>query len=406
MIVGDPKQLPATIFSQKAGNYGLSKSLLERLMNDENKNHVMLNVQYRMRPAISSFPNKRFYESKLHDSAVVERMAPGGYTFVNVMGQERKNYAGSYQNIDEALMIISILRQLGCGKRNENFTGLSTKDTPWYSKNKIRIITFYQGQVTCIKNMLYQHGFGQISVATVDSSQGCEADIIIISFVRSNSKSKSTTRSKAGFLDDDRRINVALTRAKYQLICVGDVSHLLTCGVETLKTMIDDANERHLVCDHAELLRHDTIVQNDTTEETFSDIHIHESSNTSSVNQGPSQPTSPVMSICTTQNHTTVKTSSDHQPVSTASISQSQTMTNLLVSKQNPTPSASNNNIELRSKKSQELVQKLRSLQQQLPFAQTDLMLKKTIRTKMESLKKELQDLFTTNDSVSIKVQS
>ncbi len=397
-MVGDPLQLPATIFSQKAGNYGLSKSLLERLMSDQNKNHVMLDVQYRMRPAISSFPNKRFYESKLHDSAIVEglsykgeisvRMAPGGYTFVNVMGQERKNYGGSYRNIDEALVIISILRQLDCGKRNENITGLSTKDTTWYSKNKIRIITFYQGQVTCIKNMLHQNGFGQIPVATVDSSQGCEADVIIISFVRSNSKSKSITRSKAGFLDDDRRINVALTRAKYQLICVGDVSHLLTCGVETLKTMIDDANERHLVCDHAELLRHDA-----STEETFSDIH--ESSNTTLVNQGTSQPTSSVISICNTQTQTTVKLCSNHQSVSTASVSQSPTTTNLLGSKQHLSPSVSNNNIELRSKKSQQL----RSLQQQLPFIQTDLMLKKTIRTKMESLKKELQDMFTTNDS-------
>ncbi|OEU15131.1 hypothetical protein FRACYDRAFT_165538, partial [Fragilariopsis cylindrus CCMP1102] len=58
-----------------------------------------------------------------------------------------------------------------------------------------------------------------VLVATVDSSQGCEADFVILSFVRSEGNGG---RNTVGFLMDDRRLNVALTRAKYQIIGVGN----------------------------------------------------------------------------------------------------------------------------------------------------------------------------------------
>lgn len=50
-----------------------------------------------------------------------------------------------------------------------------------------------------------------VVVATVDSSQGSEADLVIVSFVRSRGSSKYAT---VGFLSDDRRLNVAITRGK------------------------------------------------------------------------------------------------------------------------------------------------------------------------------------------------
>ena len=65
-MIGDPKQLPATIMSQKAAKYGLNISLLERLMNDD---HIMLDVQYRMKPCIAVFPNERFYFKKLRNGS-------------------------------------------------------------------------------------------------------------------------------------------------------------------------------------------------------------------------------------------------------------------------------------------------------------------------------------------------
>ena len=74
--------------------------------------------------------------------------------------------------------------------------------------------------------------------------QGCEADSVIVSFVRSSSKKKGV-RAAAGFLADDRRINVALTRARHQLVCVGDANGTLSQqGSSTLKNLVSDAKRR------------------------------------------------------------------------------------------------------------------------------------------------------------------
>ena len=61
-----------------------------------------------------------------------------------------------------------------------------------------------------------------VQVHTVDSFQGSEVDRVVLSFVRSN------PGKQLGFLKDGRRLNVALTRAKYNLIMLGNYTTL--CG--------------------------------------------------------------------------------------------------------------------------------------------------------------------------------
>lgn len=127
--------------------------------------------------------------------------------------------------------------------------GTKAGSTPWHGPDKIRIITFYQGQVTLIRRMLNKAGLGQVLVATVDSSQGCEADLVIVSFVRSNT-GLGNLRRTAGFLTDDRRMNVALTRARYQLVCIGNARGTLTqSGASTLRKIVHDAEERNCLSD-------------------------------------------------------------------------------------------------------------------------------------------------------------
>jgi hypothetical protein len=113
----------------------------------------------------------------------------------------------------------------------------------------IVVITFYSAQVRCIKRTLsglattgemvrpnnrnYDvNVYSSVKVHTVDSFQGSEADIVIVSFVRANA------RQQTGFLKDFRRLNVALTRAKHVLLSVGCARVL---GNDGLQRSADDS---------------------------------------------------------------------------------------------------------------------------------------------------------------------
>lgn len=215
LAVGDPKQLPATVVSRVAEERGMSRSLHERLMFDCDFKHIMLDVQYRMNPAMSAFPSKQFYDGQLSDGPNVKSEGHQGsvslldgqpYAFLQVYGKERQSQHGSIENEAEAQTVVNLIEHLQRTSRR----------TPgkWNSADRIRVITFYQAQVSLIKRMLYRRRCGDVVVATVDSSQGCEADIVIVSFVRSDNQQG---KKSVGFLSDDRRLNVAITRGKTSL---------------------------------------------------------------------------------------------------------------------------------------------------------------------------------------------
>lgn len=246
LAVGDPLQLPPTILSRHAIDLGLGRSMHERLMNQCNTEYIMLDHQYRMHEDISAFPNSQFYDGKIanaaaRDSSVGELPLPlmDTYSFINVTGEEYQMHGGSYSNEAECTVICELIQRI-------------KKTRGWDSPNMLRIITFYQGQVILLNRILAQKGYGNVLVATVDSSQGCEANLVIISFVRS-STTKKGVRAAAGFLADDRRINVALTRARHQLICVGDANGSLGReGSSTLKNLVSDAKQRSSIIDNVE----------------------------------------------------------------------------------------------------------------------------------------------------------
>jgi len=240
LAVGDPLQLPPTIMSRHAADMGLSTSMHERLMNQCSEEYVMLDKQYRMRPCISTFPCKQFYDGMISNGDNVSSISYtsdialpklGAYSFINVRGSESQMSTGSYCNEAECDVVASLIKQIAA-RQIDN----------WHHSDKLRIITFYQGQVTLLRRLLAKEGYSRVLVATVDSSQGCEADVVIISFVRSSSKKG---KHAAGFLCDDRRVNVALTRARHQLICVGDAQETLSKqGSATLGSLVSDAQNR------------------------------------------------------------------------------------------------------------------------------------------------------------------
>ncbi|MGB1458704.1 MAG: AAA domain-containing protein [Candidatus Thalassarchaeaceae archaeon] len=211
VLVGDHRQLPPTVISRRAENGGLRRSLFERLV-AMGIEPMLLDTQYRMHPAISDFPNRTFYEGRLVDGiTAADRPNPVGLlwndwevpmAFLPVNGDELLSPDGaSKENPAEAGWVAKILENL-----------LQAGDL---EEADIGIITPYAGQVRAIRDALPERN-DSVEVHTVDGYQGREKEVIIFSCVRSNSD------GTVGFLSDERRLNVALTRAKRGLIVIGD----------------------------------------------------------------------------------------------------------------------------------------------------------------------------------------
>jgi senataxin len=83
-------------------------------------------------------------------------------------------------------------------------------------QTSVGVLSLYAAQVTALKDRIKRistNEFLSVEVQSVDSFQGDEKDIIILSTVRNN------TVGVIGFLDCNRRANVALTRARYITFC-------------------------------------------------------------------------------------------------------------------------------------------------------------------------------------------
>lgn len=196
VLAGDHWQLPPTVLSNEAAAMGLNYSVLE-LAVARSSNVRLLNTQYRMRKSIAGFSSDYFYESLLHTA---EHLHDTGthLVFIDSAGAAYDEKPGpdgiSLQNEGE----LKIVQQL-----------LSNELT---DPSKVAFISPYAGQVAVAREMLP----AAVRTSTIDSFQGQEKEIIIVSLVRSNEE------GNIGFLKDYRRMNVAITRAKEQLIVIGD----------------------------------------------------------------------------------------------------------------------------------------------------------------------------------------
>ena len=221
VMAGDHKQLPPTVLSQEAQEK-LSYTLFERLIDLYGENiYETLRIQYRMNKKIMEFPNHMFYEGKLiaHESVANHTLAElidankyknlkgrlkevinpeNVVVFVDIKGRERQRKGStSYFNKEEAKTVKEIVEVLLS-------VGVKVED--------VGVISPYEDQVSLLSELLPP----SIEVKTVDGFQGREKEVILISFVRSNDK------GEIGFLKDYRRLNVAITRARRKLICIGN----------------------------------------------------------------------------------------------------------------------------------------------------------------------------------------
>jgi regulator of nonsense transcripts 1 len=111
-------------------------------------------------------------------------------------------------NSEEAYSVIAILEKFRANRIASSRIGIITP----YSAQKELI----EQKIRCSKNRWYD----DVKIASVDGFQGSELDYIIFTCVRNNKK------KSVGFLGDSRRLNVALSRARYGLILVGNVSFM------------------------------------------------------------------------------------------------------------------------------------------------------------------------------------
>lgn len=248
VIAGDNMQLPPTLKSKddmgrlrkelpkEAAVANLECTLFDRLVAKHNGNAYkrLLDTQYRMNEAIMQFPSQRLYDGKLlaaesvknhllADLEGVEATEDTGSKCVwydtqggiypervsdDVPGTES---SGSKFNDMEILVVAQHLQLL-----------LDAGVKP----AQIGVISPYSAQVLALKRALTH---AQVEVSTIDGFQGREKEAIVISLVRSNSE------LLVGFLQDFRRLNVAMTRPKRHLCVVGDLELLQRCAVPFLK---------------------------------------------------------------------------------------------------------------------------------------------------------------------------
>ena len=210
--------------------------MFERLIRHGGVDKCVLTLQYRMHESICSWPSWEFYLAKLHCHSSITGGVPvkgfpwpsgSALAFVDIKGEEELSDTRSVSNRVEACLATVIVKRLIAGG------SVGTGD--------IAVITPYDAQTTLIKSMLEDESLGGVEAANVDGFQGREHEVIVLSFVRSNSY------GQLGHVDDAKRLNVALTRAKRGLVVIGDKDRLRNGYESGLSCFMRNVYERGVV---------------------------------------------------------------------------------------------------------------------------------------------------------------
>ncbi|QLD90535.1 AAA family ATPase [Natronomonas salina] len=246
VLAGDHKQLPPYHSGEHDEYEDVSVSMFEHLYDLYGEAIVgRLRTQYRMNEEIAAFPNEAFYDGELmhgqrNRSWTISPLAP--LEAYHVEGEEEQAPSRSYYNEREAEVVGEELERL-------LQHGVAPED--------VGVITPYSGQIGKIRAELSRiDGLdtGPVKIATVDSFQGSEREVIVVSFVRSNPEGFS------GFLtfptEGPRRLNVSLTRARRRCVLVGNFDTLRTraptkdpeeSSADVYQDLYDHLSERDLL---------------------------------------------------------------------------------------------------------------------------------------------------------------
>ncbi len=247
VLVGDPKQLPATVISKVAQKSRYDQSLFQRMVT-LGVPMQMLNVQYRMHPKICAFPNAMFYDNQLQNGSTVladkytkkfhSDLPFSPFLFCNcTSAEEVDKRTFSTMNRGEANLAADVVLEF--------FRRFGVDAVP----GGIAVITPYKRQMEFLRGLLRTRLSPEesklVDINTIDGFQGCEKDVVIFSCVRSHSG------SQIGFLNDVRRLNVALTRARFSTVVLGNEK--LLGQNEVFGELIKHAKIRNVFVEEAKL---------------------------------------------------------------------------------------------------------------------------------------------------------
>lgn len=224
VFAGDHCQLPPTVKCIEAVRGGLGHTLMQCVVKQKPETVSLLKVQYRMNDEIMRFSSEWFYGGMLQSAPEVKYRGILDFDtpieWVNTEGMDcNEEFVGeSYGRINkpEAELSISQLKSYITRIGKERFLD---------EHIDVGVISPYKAQVQYLRQLIKRDTFFKpfrplITVNTVDGFQGQERDVILISLVRANED------GQIGFLNDLRRMNVAITRARMKLIILGDASTL------------------------------------------------------------------------------------------------------------------------------------------------------------------------------------
>ena len=224
VLAGDHCQLPPTIKCYEAARGGLERTLMEKVVPNRPAVVSLLKVQYRMHEEIMKFPSQWFYNGELEAApevryrGILDWDTPIHWIDTSEMDFKEEFVGETFGRINkaEADLLLSELKI---------YINRISGNRILEEKIDFGIISPYKAQVQYLRNKIkadaslkpYRSLF---IVNTVDGFQGQERDVIFISLVRANEE------GQIGFLNDLRRMNVAITRARMKLVILGEAETL------------------------------------------------------------------------------------------------------------------------------------------------------------------------------------
>lgn len=224
ILAGDHHQLPPTIKCIEAEREGLGRTLMQKIAHTKPETVSLLKIQYRMHEDIMRFSSQWFYHNELESAPEVSgrgilRLDTPIVWFDTSecdFTENTREETMSRVNRQEAELLV---------EQSRSYIQKISKERVLEENIDFGLISPYKAQVQYIRKLIKQDAFFKplrrlITVHTVDGFQGQERDVILISLVRANED------GKIGFLNDLRRMNVAITRARMKLMILGDASTL------------------------------------------------------------------------------------------------------------------------------------------------------------------------------------